>query len=259
MQLGIVLPLKSKQISKSWDTTCAALKRTLDSLLQQSDQQFRIAIGGHEKPEFLSSAPYQHIVFVTVPIAPPDRSHPEFSHKHLIRDKNFKIAFAIDALKKTGDIDYWYQLDADDVLHIDFVNKIQVVDGHAGAVIEGGFIFYPHQKRAIGTQQMSQYCGSTSIIADQYMTLPAMLDDTTLTQIPWARYPHMAMANFFKDELNTTYLTLKEPLIGYMLATGDNISDKWRDSPLKVLKAALRPYLKGKIISKQMYQEFGIR
>jgi len=44
-----------------------------------------------------------------------------------------------------------------------------------------------------------------------------------------------------------------------MLATGDNISDKWRDSPLKVLKAALRPYLKGKIISKQMYQEFGIR
>jgi len=257
MKLGIIIPLKSKQISKNWLTTSQALKATLNSILQQSVDKYEVVVCGHDKPDFLEDTTYQSINFVTTIIPAPDRNSPNFSHRDLIIDKNTKIAIGVKFIKPRN-MDYWYQLDSDDLLHRDFVKIVQKIDGKAGAIIEGGYIIYNALNRAITTDEMSQYCGSTSILADKYVSIPEQFDEESIKQLPWANYPHMAMHNFFKHELQQPFESIHEKVLGYVLATGDNISDKWRDSPIKALKAYLKPLIKGRKITTEIIKQFSM-
>jgi hypothetical protein len=257
MNIGIVIPLKSKQISKNWLITSQALQATLNSILQQSVNKYEVVVCGHDKPDFLEAPPYESISFVSTIIPAPDRSLPNFSHRDLIIDKNIKIAMGVKFIKPRN-IDYWYQLDSDDLLHRDFVKIVQKIDGKAGAIIEGGYILYSALNRAIPTDEMSQYCGSTSILADQYVSVPEQFNEESIKQLPWANYPHMAMHDFFKQELKQPFDVIHEKVLGYVLATGDNISDKWRDSPIKALKAYLKPLIKGHKISTEIMDQFSM-
>jgi hypothetical protein len=257
MILGIVIPLKSKQISKNWEITSRSLQRTLNSIVQQTQSNFQVVVCGHDKPDFLSTAEYSQIKFVSVNSPVPDRDSLDFGHHHLIQDKNIKIVTGMHALR-SANIDYWYQLDSDDVLHENFLTNLASLDGYAGAVIDGGYIVYSEQQRVIETSEMSQYCGSTCIIADKFIDIPDIINSDSIKQIPWVRYPHMEMAAYFKDELKQPHLQISVLVLGYILATGDNISDKWRDSPLKVLKEKLRPYIKGKKLSRAIKTAFAI-
>jgi hypothetical protein len=259
MNLGIVIPLKSKQISRDWKITSAALQLCLDSIKRQTFTDFTVVVCGHDKPDFLESEEYQFATFTTSHFPPPDREKSDFSHKDLILDKNLKIALAVRSIHSES-ISHWYQLDSDDLLHKDFVKiALTAVEGKAGAIIDGGYLLYTKQKRAISTHEMSMYCGSTSIISSQYMVFPDVVGLDTLRDIPWARYPHMGMNKFFEGELNEPYSVIHEKVLGYVLASGDNISDKWRNSPIKMLKAVLKPYVKGQRISSSIKDAFGIR
>lgn len=258
MTLGIVIPLKSKQISRDWKLTSQALQQCLNSILNQSTNDYIVVVCGHEMPDFMAQSQYEKITFTRSSFMPPDRSHPEFSHQDLVKDKNIKIGLATKSLQNEN-INYWYQLDSDDVLHKDFVKIVlNSVVHKAGALIEGGYMLYTNQQRAIATQEMTQYCGSTSVIASQYMNIPDEINNDTISQIPWARYPHMAMRQFFENELSKPYAIINDNVLGYLLATGDNISDKWRDSPIKIFKAMMKPYLKGQRLSLVIKQSFSI-
>ncbi|WP_020408134.1 glycosyltransferase family A protein [Hahella ganghwensis] len=257
MKLGIVIPLKAKSISRNWQITCQALHRTIQSIIQQSVDNYDVVIVGHDCPDFLKDHTIPRIKFISVSTPVPDRSAPGFTHQDLILDKNIKIVTGIAALK-SGNIDFWYQLDSDDLLHRDFVKTIGTLDGYAGAIIDGGYIVYDSCNRAIETKSMSQYCGSTSILADRYLTVPINITKETIGQIPWARYPHMAMQRFFKEEIKEPYLQVNDNMISYMLASGDNISDRWRDSPIKALKAYLKPYIKGRRLNNSLREQFGM-
>ncbi|MEP7702668.1 hypothetical protein [Paraglaciecola sp. 25GB23A] len=258
MKLGIVIPLKSKQISRDWKITSDTLQQSLESLKNQTLQNFEVMVVGHECPTFLQTSFGENIHFTAVDFAVPNRSAADFSHQKLIQDKNMKIVTGLKALQNNN-ISYWYQLDSDDVLRSDFIEKIAVVEGQSGAVIEGGYLIYSEQKRYIETKQMSQYCGSTSIIANDYMTIPPNVSPDSIKTVPWARYSHRNIKQFFSKELKQPVTLINDNILGYVLGSGDNISDRWRDSPIKALKAYLKPYIKGSKITKQFSKEFALK
>lgn len=257
MKLGIVIPLKSKQISRDWKITSETLQQSLESLKKQSMQNFEVMVVGHECPEFLKTTIAENIHFSAVTFAVPNRRDPDFSHQNLIQDKNMKIVTGLQALQNRN-ITYWYQLDSDDVVRNDFMEKVAKVKGHSGAIIEGGYLIYTEQKRYIETEQMSQYCGSTSIISNEYLTLPPSVTPESIKVVPWARYSHRNIKRFFSEELENPAIDINDNVLGYILGSGDNISDRWRDSPIKVLKAYLKPFVKGTKISKEFSSDFSL-
>ncbi len=257
MKLGIIIPLKSKKISKDWQVTSLSLANTLNSLINQTLNSYTAIVIGHDIPEGFEKR-YPSITFLTVDIPVPDRNLTTFSHKDLILDKNLKIIRGMQALRNEG-IDYWYGLDADDLLSNDFVDSVQQINNSAGAIIDGGYLIYKSQNRFIPCKDIYVYCGSTSIIADRYMNIPETLDEKNMDGIPWCRYPHMNIGKFFSDEIQQPCIRIKQPVLGYVLGHGDNISDKWRDNFWKNIKAYIKPYIKGKKISLRIKSTFSLR
>ncbi len=256
MRLGIVIPLKSREISRDWKATTRALRCTLDSIFSQTCRDYAVCVAGHERPAFMEDGAYRETRFVSVDFPPPRRTEGE-GNAPLVRDKNLKIAHAVKALSDE-DIDYWYRLDSDDLLRSDFVESARKVEGHAGAVISGGYIMYPGLNRAIPTTEMHLWCGSTSILSDRLIDLPDRIDATSIRQIPWCRTPHMKMPEFFLGECDGDYVNLTDRIIAYTLSSGDNISDNWRRSLIPRLKARLKPYLRGRRITPELRRAFSL-
>lgn len=256
MKLGIVIPLKSKTVSKDWQTTCDSLRDTLQSITQQTSKNYSAIVVGHECPAFMTSE-FKHIPFYSIDISPPDRDAPDFSHKSFIIDKNMKITKGMQLLNK-GDISHWYALDSDDLIGKHFVEKTLQLDNNTGAILQGGYLLYKSRNLAIPCQDIHVYCGSTSVISNNFIDIPEQLTLETMQKMPWSRYAHMNMEEYFKNELNKPYEIVTEKFIGYVLGHGDNISDNWRKNIWKAAKAYLKPLILGKRLTKEFKANFSL-
>ena len=250
------MPLKSRKISRNWRVTCDSLLATLKSIENQSDRNFSTIIVGHEKPEFLDHE-YPDVHFEAVKFAPPNRSSPDFKHQNLVEDKNLKIATGIVKLSAIKKIDYWYQLDADDLLRHDFIATINSIEEAMGVVLDGGYLIYKSAKRFIPSSELSLHCGSTSIISDKIMNIPTTLEPADLQKIPWTSIAHSNMHSYFKRHCKDNYKVITTPLIAYTLSSGDNISDKWRGGFLNQIKSKLKPFILGKKLNNKLLKVFG--
>ncbi|WNC72542.1 hypothetical protein RGQ13_00790 [Thalassotalea psychrophila] len=256
MKYGIVVPLKSKTISKNWDITIASLTATLSSIKNQLVKNYRVIVVGHEFPKSVMQM-FPQTDFISVDFPAPNKQSPNFCHKQLVNDKNLKIATGIKFLCSEK-INYWFALDADDLISRDFLQVCEKVNGKAGAIIEGGYLIYQNQQRIIHTEKMHLHCGSTSILANEYINAPAVINKHSIKQIPWCRYSHMNMDKFFKNDIKQPYVKITEPVLGYVLASGDNISDKWRDNYWKKFKAFIVPYVRGRKINAKIKKHFSL-
>ncbi len=257
MQIGIIIPLKSQTISKNWQVTCQALYATLQSLQRQSSQNFKAVVVGHEHPDLMKSQP-ENISFMQVKFPPPNREASDFSHMKLVEDKNLKIVSGLKYLSQES-IDYWYQLDSDDLLSEDFIEYLsQNIKQSMGAVIDGGYLVYPSLGRFIPSDDMSQYCGSTSILKNGTFEIPKEISPSSIKAVPWASNAHKDMNYFFQSRYGNKYSRFTKPLLGYVLNSGDNISDSWRNNFIKRLKFILRPYVLGNKIDETFRAKFGL-
>ncbi|OZG73423.1 hypothetical protein BTA51_10380 [Hahella sp. CCB-MM4] len=257
MKLGIVIPLKSKQVSRNWQVTCESLKKTVGSLLNQTNTNFDFIVVGHECPDLLKDMSWQgKPVFHSITeIAPPNFEG--VTQDDYTKDKNSKIAKGIMLLKERNEeVEYWFPLDADDLVSKQLVSTIDSLPAVAGMILDGGFLFYNRQNRILPCSQLSQYCGSTGIIADQYINCPDTFSQESIRSIPFCRYSHMGLDKFFEKEAKAPYKVIQDKLVVYILSHGDNISDGYRESKLSQLKAYLKPYLKGRKPGKAFMESY---
>ncbi|MFB2938672.1 glycosyltransferase family A protein [Aerosakkonemataceae cyanobacterium BLCC-F154] len=63
-----IIPLKSAQLSSSWERVCQLLERTLKSVCNQTSDNFEVIIVCHEKPELSFSHPKVHCLSVDLPL-----------------------------------------------------------------------------------------------------------------------------------------------------------------------------------------------
>jgi len=255
MTIGIAIPLKSKQISRDWEVTCASLKATIDSILIQSDSDYNVVVVGHDCPDFLSTISHSNIKFVRATFSAPDRNSPSFTTKDLINDKTLKIISCLYELKNES-LTYVYQLDSDDLIHKDFVKKIKSIANTSAIILESGYLYYKSSNRYIETTELDQLCGSTVVVAANAFTFPSKVDISLIHDIPWTKYRHMNIYKFFEFDTKQAYIRLNEKLVTYVLASGDNFSDRWRDSWIKKLKWKLKPYLQGRKVDTEFKRNF---
>ncbi|MBD2482375.1 glycosyltransferase family A protein [Planktothrix sp. FACHB-1365] len=66
--LAFIIPLKSSQLSSSWERVCQLLERTLKSVCNQTSSNFEVIIVCHEKPELSFSNPKVRCLSVDLPL-----------------------------------------------------------------------------------------------------------------------------------------------------------------------------------------------
>jgi hypothetical protein len=262
MKLGIILPLKSRLVSRDWDVVSSCLVATLRSLENQSCCHWRAVVVGHEKPDVAWHDYSNNISWVSSPHGlPPIRDgghftrHSDFDY---ILDKNRKTAIGMRHLLGQAITD-WFVLDADDLMHRDFVQTLSSMPQQAGWLIKNGYLWYQDLKRWMPSGNMLNLCGSTAVINAGLFEVPHSDCDEDLKKIPWCRMSHSDMTTFLQPHLGGSDPTLPLPATAYTLSHGDNCSDEFRSS----LKSRMKFWLRKRVFTYQMTpqfkDDFGIR
>ncbi len=90
--LVFIIPLRSAQVSRSWEQVCILLERTLRSVCNQTCSDFRVIVVCHEKPEIEFNHP--KVTYVCVDFPAPVETAERADNQALIRkryDKNRKL------------------------------------------------------------------------------------------------------------------------------------------------------------------------
>jgi len=66
--LAFIIPLKSSQVSSSWELVCKLFERTLKSVCNQTSTEYQVIVVCHEKPEIQFNSPQITYLQVDFPI-----------------------------------------------------------------------------------------------------------------------------------------------------------------------------------------------
>jgi hypothetical protein len=255
MKLGIVIPLKSKRVARDWDAVCNCLEETLRSLHNQSSEDWVAVVVGHERPAIRWQSFSDQISWVVSPHAlPPITGGGSFS-KYVdfdrILDKHRKMGIGMRHLQGQGVTD-WYVLDADDLVHRDFVRTLNSLPHQAGWLCRTGYLWYKDLQRWMPCDKMLNLCGSTAVISAALFSVPSTDRDDGLVQIPWCRMSHSNIEAFLTPHLAGADPTFPFPAIAYTLSHGDNCSDEFRAT----FYARLKVWIKKKFFTRSLEAYF---
>lgn len=251
MILGIVIPLKAKRVSKNWDLTCSNLKATLSSISAQTNRSFHCTVVGHDEPDFLENRRFRDCVSFTHVnnLPPPTIGTVELENQLLYEaDRCVKILTGMTELKiRRPGINYWYALDADDLIRDDFVETLQAHDGADAIIMDQGYSFYANTRIHNHENDLSRYCGSTAVLSDRLCQIDPSISTLNYRSLPFGNISHVHM----RDELAKQGYTVEVPeqrLVMYVRDHGENISNlayyntKWLKlkKSIKMIAGAIR-------------------
>jgi hypothetical protein len=216
--LVFVIPLKSPEVSKSWERVSKLLERTLKSVCHQTSSEFRVIVVCHQKPEIEFTHPYLTYIEVDFPLP---------KHKNRIvrglTDKGRKVLKGLMYGSKFNP-SHAMLVDSDDCVSkrlAEFVKKNSEANGwylnKGYKYLEGDKFIY------IKRNKFYTLSGTANIVKYQLLDLP---------QEP--EYNHgYGYYKFYLDHQKVKDTLLKKgfplkplPFAGsiYILATGDNMS-----------------------------------
>lgn len=262
MLIGIVVPLKAKQVSNKWCVTCENLKLTLSSVMAQTDGNFKCLVVGHDEPEFFDNLKCQHCVsFASVDnLVPPQPGTDEVKNQLLYEaDRCVKILTGMVALKRRHPcIDYWYVLDADDLIRNDFVQRMQEYDGVDAIILDSGYSFYANRQIYNREDKLSQYCGSTVVLSERLCKVSTSVSALDYRSVPFGNISHVYM----RDELinmNYSVAIPDERLVMYVRDHGENISNlAYYNTRWRKLKKSIKARVNSFRISSDLNKRFGM-
>jgi hypothetical protein len=263
MKIGIVIPLKAKIISKNWDEVCINVTNTVNSVLNQTDAYFRIAVIGHDCPDSLKGLRHseQEVFRSFTELEPPcvvKSDETSITQMKYEVDRCSKILKGIIELKKDDDeITHWFALDADDLIHNTFVSNLAQKPDYDAFLIEKGYFYFKAWGLFNATSEFYIYCGSSAVISDKYFCLPSKIDDKSFRDIPFGDVSHVHMKKYLTNN-NINYYIPKEKLLTYVRDNGDNISDDYINNYYKRIKRNIGIVLRTRFLSAKKKGEFGI-
>lgn len=194
--LVFIVPVKSKQVSQSWQRLSALFERCLKSVCNQTSSEFKVVVACHEKPKTDFSHP--NIYYLQVDFSPPNISNLSYGQVKGSGDidKAKKVLAAVDFSKQFNP-EHIMVVDADDCVNKDiaeFVNQHTKCDGW---YLKQGYLYEEGKKFIfLNTKNFYQSCGSSIIIKyDLYPLLFsgdyyehhnfALKDNITLQELPF--------------------------------------------------------------------------
>lgn len=259
--LTFIIPVKSSKVSSSWDHFSKLFERSVKSVCNQTDQNFKVIVVCHEKP----ASDYEHpnLEFVYVDFPPPDLANntDEVNNGLKEEDKSKKILFGIEHSKKF-DSDYLMVVDADDCISngiAKFVNN-NLESKTPGWYFKRGYIFREGEKKIfLNKENFNTLCGTCIIIR------PDMIQDIFQNK-PHIEYLHKTVA------LSAGNTLVPYPGVGavYSMANGENhfmntskikkLNNKHRYFSIAFISSVLRKLRKyrPKLLSNSIISEFGL-
>jgi len=266
MKLGIIIPLKSKIVSQNWNITCENLKNTLESIINQKNNQYTTLVIGHEKPDFMNNDRYnsKKIEFLRIREFDPPKISEDLNRNQVLyeKDRCSKILKGIIHLKITDPhINYWYPLDADDLIHCDFTEEISKIVSRTSVdaiIFEKGYVLYKNKKTFNKENNFALYCGSSAIVHDSALSNQEILATEEYKSFLFGQVPHTAM----HEVLASRQLKIEVPkkrLVLYCKDHGENISDETRPNNISYsLKRKIKLAIKKIYFTKKIMDNFSI-
>jgi glycosyltransferase involved in cell wall biosynthesis len=265
MKLAIVIPLKSKTVSNDWSLVESNLKRTIQSINNQTSRSFRLIIVGHEEPSFLDD--YKHredITFIKLSEFPPPQITGSITQserqKLFDNDKSLKVLKGFVYLNSlVSDITHWFVLDADDLLHSSFVHNLQKLtnaEADDAIILERGYFYYEKYGVFNKSEVFSQFCGSSCILGKKLLNIPSSVLKENLSFILFNQVSHTAMPGYLLKN-GIKYKVPKQKLVIYVRDNGENISAGKIELIYKI-KRFIKMKLRATYLSKKEKGAFGL-
>jgi len=258
-KLGILIPLKSKQVSGDWSLVQACLLRVLNAINNQTANSFECVVVGHEEPEdFKINEICKNTEFVVFDeFEPPDTnkySGAELQLKYEF-DRCSKIAKGMMTLNSKG-ISHWFALDADDLLRSDFVATVESLKHASAIVLDKGYFYFERYNIVNTTSEFSSYCGSSCVVSSQINNVPVDLDSFAFKTTFFGSVSHVRVKEKLTSD-NIDFIIPEDRLVMYVRGTGENISQYYVAGWFAKLKQYIKMRIKRIIFSKNEFRIFG--
>ncbi|NED94083.1 FkbM family methyltransferase [Phytoactinopolyspora alkaliphila] len=217
--LLFAISLASQKAAANWDLTSDLLRRTLLSVINQTDGRWRVIVCGHEKPE-LKEFDDPRIMFVEADIDPPAHSG------QFRKDKMWKRRLLGSFLRDLGG-GYFFPLDADDLIHKDLVASVLESDNRRGYRIERGYAHdFANQRLApvpgVWSVPFDRVCGSSAVLHFEAEDLPR--DGRSDPDLYFNLFQSHAYWPIVAEESGRPFETLPFPAAVYVVNHSQNLS-----------------------------------
>lgn len=247
MYFGI--PLRSKKVSKSWDNVTECFNRTLWSVYNQIDKDFKIIVACHEIPT-LNKEYDERVEFIQV-----DSLIPKNKDEMMI-DKGHKIHTIAMRIRKLGG-GFTMMVDADDLISNRISKYVNENQNENGFVSSNGYYYHMGNKYLKKGHKFPN--GSSTIVKYSIDDLPNKyyeVDVVSQNSNPHIiRKHHGDIPKICKENGRTLK---KLPFIAsvYVRETGDNHSlIGKRESKFRVIEQMIMPKIK---INDKIRNEFSV-
>jgi hypothetical protein len=263
--LGFIVPVKPKKYSKNWDLDNQLLERTIKSIFNQKEKDFKVVIVHNDLPEIKFSHPelyYQHYPYGDFSIDQiedwEDRRKwyaPAYAERMM--DKGRKIMMGCKSAKELG-CTYLMAVDSDDLVSnklAGFVNENQNKK-LAGWRFVDGYMYEDGSRIIIKNHQIWGINGSTHIIRHDLVEVPDLATNQKLFDVSLFEghaYAFQRIKDFNNESLDFL------PFFGVIY-----IIHKNNHSNIKSIISAVTPkqivkkILYGKILTSNIRNEFGL-
>jgi hypothetical protein len=174
--IAFIITLRSKQVARDWGYTCSLLSRTLISIQNQTDQDFKVILICHEIPDIPRDQ--SNLIYYQVDFPPPSKEYTE-----MLLDRDIKEIVGRQIARKLN-ANYIMVIDADDCLHkqvVEFLNGKKsnsgIVDGY---FIDEGYIYFERTEKILSRRGFHHFCGSTVALRPELYDTPESSDYRTL-------------------------------------------------------------------------------
>ncbi|MGB3608044.1 hypothetical protein [Psychroserpens sp.] len=164
------IPLRSKEVSKDWNKVSLLFNRTLESVYNQTNQNFKIFVACHQIPT-LSRTYDDRVEFIKVETEIP------VTYMDMMWDKDTKIYTAQNAarrflLKQNLTGAYFMNVDSDDLISNKIAEFVETQATKKVYTSKYGFIYFDGRSYMKKARRLERTCGSCFVIHLDIAQLP---------------------------------------------------------------------------------------
>ncbi|MBD2343223.1 glycosyltransferase family 2 protein [Anabaena subtropica] len=214
--LVFVIPLKSRQFSKSWERVTQLFERCIKSVCHQTSSEFHVIVVCHEKPDIQFNHP--NITYITVDF--PQAKDTKYINQGRT-DKGRKILKGLVEAQHFSPT-HTMAVDADDCVSRNLAEFVKNNPNSNGWVINKGYKYQEGDKYIyVKRNDFYKMCGSCNILRYDLNLIPENPEYNRGYGYYKYYIDHAKVKNILKEkDINIKLLPFPGAI--YMLATGEN-------------------------------------
>jgi len=237
MNFSFAIPLKSKMVSNDWGTVLRMLSRTLRSILNQTNPNFKVFVGCHELPDV------QELRDPRIEVLQAKFDPPLYRAEFMV-DKHRKRELIAARWRDFGG-GYMMSVDADDLVSNRVVEYVMTQSERRGFLVTKGYDFNESTKKINRAPRFYRICGTNCVINWHRDELPAQPFQREYVLFRESiNHGNVGTVGFFARR-GEAFAPIPFPAVMYVRSHGDNATDVlhtegWRRRFIRAMTPAVR-------------------